>query len=206
MDALIRQAADGMKKNGFEVVEVRTAAEARDLLLARITPGQDVGVGGSVSIREMDVLPALEAKGCRVYSHWGVTDREEQARVQRMAREADCYLSSVNAVTRTGKLVLIDGRGNRVGAICDGPRQIYLVISHSKVVDGGINTAVARIKQNACPQNCRRLGLQTACALTGKCGGDECAEASICNLTLVVDRVPKGRHITVVLVEEALGY
>lgn len=206
MDALIRQAVDGMRKNGFEVVEVRTAAEARDCLLARIASGQDVGVGGSVSIREIDVLPALEAKGCRVYSHWGVTDRETQADIQRRAREAACYLSSVNAVTRTGKLVLIDGRGNRVGAICDGPREIYLVISHSKVVDGGINTTVARIKQNACPQNCRRLGLQTACALTGKCGGDECTEASICNLTLVVDRVPRGRHITVVLVEEALGY
>lgn len=206
MGTLIRQAVDGMRKNGFEVVEVRTAADARQFLLARIAPGQDVGVGGSVSIQDIHVLPALEAMGCHVHSHWGVANREEQAGIQRKAREADCYLCSVNAVTRTGKLVLIDGRGNRVGAICDGPREIYLVISHNKVVDGGINTAIARIKQNACPQNCRRLGLQTACALTGKCGGEECRESSICNLTLVLDRVPMGRHITVILVEEALGY
>ena len=33
MDALLEQAVQGMKKNGFEVVEVRTAAEACDYLL-----------------------------------------------------------------------------------------------------------------------------------------------------------------------------
>ena len=36
MDALLEQAVQGMKKNGFEVVEVRTAAEACDYLLAHI--------------------------------------------------------------------------------------------------------------------------------------------------------------------------
>lgn len=79
------------------------------------------------------------------------------------------------------------------------------MISHSKVVDGGINTAVARIKKTACPQNTRRLGIDTPCARTGNCGGDKC-ENSICRLTLVVDRVPRNRHMTVIFVEEALGY
>ena len=37
MDALLKQAVEGMRKNGFEVVEVRTAAEACDYLLGRIT-------------------------------------------------------------------------------------------------------------------------------------------------------------------------
>ena len=101
--------------------------------------------------------------------------------------------------------MLVDGVGNRVGAVCDGPEQVYFVISHSKVVDGGINTAVARIKKTACPQNTRRLGIDTPCARTGNCGGDEC-ENSICRLTLAVDRVPRNRHMTVIFVEEALGY
>lgn len=206
MEPFLQNAINGMKQNGFAVVEARSAADAKEYLLSHIKTGQEVGVGGSVSIREIDVLPALEAMGCPVHSLWGVNAPEERTAIQRRAREADVYLSSVNAITRTGKLVLIDGRGNRVGAICDGPKEIYLVVSQSKVVDGGINSAVARIKQCACPQNCRRLGLQTPCALTGKCGGEECGNKSICNLTLVVDHVPSGRSITVILVEEALGY
>lgn len=204
MDALLKQAVEGMRKNGFEVVEVRTAAEACDYLLGRITAGASVGVGGSVSVRDTGVLTALAQKGCKVYTSWGAKP-EDVPMIRENSRRADVYLSSANAVTRTGKLVLVDGIGNRVGAVCDGPRDVYFVVSHSKVVDGGINTAVARIKKTACPQNTRRLGIDTPCARTGNCGGDECQD-SICRLTLAVDRVPKNRRMTVVFVEEALGY
>ena len=71
MDALLEQAVQGMKKNGFEVVEVRTAAEACDYLLAHIDAEKSVGVGGSVSVRDTGVLPALAQKGCKVYTSWG---------------------------------------------------------------------------------------------------------------------------------------
>ena len=108
-------------------------------------------------------------------------------------------------MTKTGELVFVDGKGNRVGAICDGPQNLYFVVSHSKVVDGGVNTAIARIKKVACPLNCRRLGLDTLCAREGRCAGEAC-DKSICRLTLVLDRVPNGRRVTVVFVEEALGY
>jgi len=57
----------------------------------------------------------------------------------------------------------------------------------------------------ACPQNARRLGLQTPCALTGKCSVKNCEKTSCC-LTLVVDHAPHIRNMTVVLVEEKLGY
>lgn len=103
-------------------------------------------MGGSVSVRDTGVLPALAQKGCKVYTSWGAKP-EDVPMIRENSRRADVYLSSANAVTRTGKLVLVDGTGNRVGAICDGPEEVYFVISHSKVVDGGINTAVARIKR-----------------------------------------------------------
>ena len=204
MDTLLMQAIEGMKKNGFEVIEVDTAAQARECLLERLGKEESVGVGGSVSVRDIGILTALKEKGCTVYTTDGA-DASEVKRIRREARLADNYLCSANAVTRTGKLVLVDGRGNRVGAVCDGPEHLYFVISHSKVVDGGINTAIARIKQTACPQNTRRLNVDTPCARTGKCGGDAC-ENTICCLTLVVDHVPHERKITVILVEETLGY
>lgn len=202
MEALLERAVNGMRKNGFEVVELKTAREARDYLLEHIGAGESVGLGGSVSVRDIGVLPELESKGCTVYQPWA--DPEHAEELRKKSRDADVFLCSANAVTRGGKLVLIDGRGNRVGAVCDGPHRLYFVISHSKVVDGGINTAVARIKQTACPQNARRLGIKTPCAATGMCGED-CPE-SMCRLTLVVDRVPRLRTVTVLFVEESLGY
>ena len=118
--------------------------------------------------------------------------------------DAEILIRGVSSFSNSNPLVLVDGVGNRVGAVCDGPEQVYFVISHSKVVDGGINTAIARIKKTACPPNARRQGLDTACARTGMCGPD--CHDSMCRLTLAVDRAPRGRKITVLFVEETLGY
>ena len=147
MDEFLQQVVDNMRKNEFEVVELRTAQEACDYLNEHINAGKTVGVGGSVSVRATGILEKLQEKGCTVYSHWGVP-KEEVNPIRRKAIGADVYLCSANAVTRQGKLVLIDGAGNRAAAVCFGPEQVYFVISHSKVVDGGINTAVARIDRN----------------------------------------------------------
>ena len=193
-----------MREKGFEIVCVKTAQEAQDFLMEAIPAGAQVGVGGSVSVRETGILPKLTEKGCIIHSHWGAAAEEVPA-ILRRAREADVYLCSANAVTADGKLVFIDGRGNRIGAICDGPQNVYFVISHSKLVDGGTEAAWARIKREACPQNARRLGLHTPCALSGKCSIMECEKTSCC-LTLVLEHAPHLRHMTVVLVEEKLGY
>lgn len=204
MEQQMTQLVEQMKSRGFEVIELHTAEEAREYLLAHIAPDAGVGVGGSVSVRDTDVLSSLTQRGNAVYSAWGAKP-ELTASIYENARKADVYLSSANAVTKDGRLVFIDGRCNRVGAIVDGPKEVFFVVSQSKVVDGGINTAVARIKKTACPQNARRLGLDTPCAQTGLCKPEACDE-SMCRVTVVIDRVPRGRKMTVLLVEETLGY
>lgn len=204
MEALLQQAISNMERRGFEVVRVKTGAEAREYLLGRIETGKVVGAGGSVTLRQIEMLPALEKKGCTVYTHSGAQGDEAEA-LMRKARAADVYLCSVNAIAKTGQLVMIDGRGNRVGALCDGPHEVYLVVGQHKVVDGGLNAAIARIKKEATPRNCRRLGLATHCAATGNCAGMECADSS-CRIIVSLDYVPRKRKITVVLTEEELGY
>ncbi|MDD3411608.1 MAG: lactate utilization protein [Eubacteriales bacterium] len=205
MEQQMMTAVEGLRRGGFEVVELQTAAQAREYLLEHIEAGAAIGVGGSVSVRETNALPALEQKGCKVYTSWGAKPEDVPA-IRERSRKADVYLTSANAVTRGGELVFIDGFCNRVGAILDGPQTVYFVVSHSKWVDGDIHTAVARIKRTACPQNARRLGLNTPCAQTGVCRERECGEECMCRATVMLSRVPRGRRMTVLLVEEALGY
>ena len=204
MNAVVEKTIENLKKNDFEVICCATAQEAKDYLAGKIDAGKSIGVGGSMTIRQTEVLPALEEKGCRIVTHWGVAGDEAEQKMKE-AREADVYMCSVNAITSGGKLVMIDGRGNRVGAICDGPHEVYFVASTDKIVDGGTGAAIARIKRDAAPPNCKRLGLNTPCAETGVCAGEECADPS-CRITLVVDKVPRKRTMTVILVEEKLGY
>ena len=205
MDQRMQMALAGMKKHGFEVIELETAEQAKEYLLAHIPAGSSVGVGGSVSVREINVMGPLADQGCAVYSRWGAKS-EDLPQIMENSRKADVYLTSANAVTKDGSLVFIDGTCNRVGAILDGPATVYFVVSHSKWVDGGINTAVARIKQTACPQNARRIGLSTPCAVTGLCKPNDCGDGCMCSATVSLDRVPHGRRMTVLWIEEALGY
>ena len=201
----MKKTLERMRRNGFVVVELDTAQQVKEYLLDAIPAGSAVGVSGTVSVRETGVLPALQDKGCEVISHWDVKPEEVYA-TRCKANAAEYYLTSANAVTRHGELVLIDGAGNRVAAVAFGPQKLFFVISRSKVVDGGYGTAVARIKKIACPPNARRQSLPTPCSRTGVCDADACEDACMCRMTLVLTRVPRGCTATVLFVKEELGY
>ena len=204
MDELMEQVAQTMEKHGFEVMLADSAAQAKSMVLNMIPQEAQVGVGGSMTIRELDVISALEERGTRVWWHWQDTD--DRAAVYEHARNADVYLASANAVTRDGRLVEIDGMCNRVASIVQGPKHVILVVGQQKLVDGGLNAAIARIHQQACPPNAKRLGLDTPCAHTGVCNQAECGDDCMCRVVMAVQRPPRGRKITVIFTEEVLGY
>ena len=147
MEQLIQKAADAMVKRGFIVHRVPGAQEARELVLSLIPQGASVGLGGSMTIRELNLVEDLEKRGSQVWWHW--TSPEERLTVYENARKADVYLASSNAVTRDGRIVNIDGQANRVAGMIQGPSRVILVIGEQKVVDGGLNTAIARIRAQA---------------------------------------------------------
>ncbi len=190
-------------RKGFNVHHAATKAEAASIVTGLIPEGASVGFGGSVTIRELGLYDSLKAAGHAVHWHW--MNDEPKPSVFANALNADVYLASSNAVTSDGCLVNIDGTGNRVGAMIAGPRQVILVVGSNKLVDGGVPQGIARIKSVACPQNARRLGLDTPCAALGRCDAANCRK-SMCNVTSVIERPVGGHQITIVLVDEEIGY
>ena len=77
-----------------------------------------VGVGGSVTIRELGLIEALTERGNRVVHHWH-PDMSVKDRLPYMmeAHNSDVYLCSSNAATEDGKLVNVDSMGNRVASV-----------------------------------------------------------------------------------------
>ena len=204
MEELFEHVVQAMEKRGFEVMLADSAAQAKDMVLSLIPANAQVGVGGSMTVRELNVIPALEERGTQVWWHWH--SDADRATVVDNARRADVYLASANAVTRDGQLVEIDGNCNRIGSIVQGPLHIILIVGQQKVVDGGLNAAIARIHQQACPPNAKRLGLDTPCARTGVCNQAECGDDCMCRAVMAIQRPPRGRKITVIFTEEVLGY
>jgi hypothetical protein len=149
-----------------------------------------VGWGGSETIKQIGARDALIESGKEIRDH---------------QMEADLFLLSANAITTDGRIVNIDGRGNRVAASICGPKRVIYVIGRNKVVDGGIDAAIARIKKYACPPNCRRLGKNTPCAATGVCTDCDSPDR-ICKVTAIFDRKPTGISALAIVVGEDLGY
>jgi hypothetical protein len=77
-------------------------------------------------------------------------------------------IASTNAITLDGKLVNLDGMGNRVAAMAFGPRKVILVVGMNKVAPD-LDSAVARVKHYAAPVNAIRFGVSTPCVETGLC-------------------------------------
>jgi hypothetical protein len=179
-----------LEKRGFEAVAVATGKEALELVLEEASKAGSVGWGGSETLKEIGARDAIAASGKEIRDH---------------QLEMDLFLLSANALTSDGRIVNIDGRGNRVAASIAGPKRVVYVIGRNKIVDGGIDEAVARIRRCACPPNCRRLGKRTPCAETGICGDCDSPDR-ICKVTAVFDRKPTGVSAKVILVDEDLGY
>ncbi len=203
MTELMRNTMDALRRRGFLVHHAATKEEAADLVRALVGDKQHIGVGGSVTIDQLGVIDAFMKEGRSPHWHW--LDVEPQADIFPNAFKADVYLTSSNAITRDGVLVNIDRTGNRVAAMIWGPQHVIVVAGENKLVDGGVPQAMARIKTVACPANAKRLHLDTPCARTGKCDAMNCA-APLCCATTILEHPTAAHPITVVLVDETLGY
>jgi len=194
-----------LRDRGFDAAVFATKEEAASFILSDVPAGAQVAIGGSMTIKEMDLHTKLRENGHEVLWHWDVPHAERHA-VLHQAMNAPVYLSSANALTTDGLMVQIDGTGNRVAALCYGPGTVYVVIGRNKIVEGGYQQAVKRIKQVACPANARRLNLPTPCGQTGSCDVANCKAGSMCHMTVAFDGAPGGKRTQVVLINEELGY
>lgn len=190
-------------ERGFKARAFNNIGQVVKVLEEEITPDQSVGVGGSMTVKQSGITDILRARGNTVYFHWEA-DKSEIDKVRKLASQADVYLSGSNAATADGKLVNIDGDGNRVASMFYGPDRVYVICGRNKVVENE-EQAVDRIKTEACPKNAERLGRKTPCRKTGRCHDCDSPDR-MCSIKVVMERCPKGKEINVMFVDQDLGY
>lgn len=194
-----------LKRNGFGAEYFETADLAKEALLSAADKAKSVGFGGSVTLRDMGLYESLKEKGIPVFWHWKAADEKVPTEeMLRQAAGAELYLSGSNAITLDGRIVNIDGTGNRLSSMVYGHRELYIAAGVNKLVKNQ-EEAMIRIKNVACPQNARRLSLSTPCATLGHCVNCDSPQR-MCNATLVLERKPGSMPVTVYLIGESLGY
>lgn len=193
-----------MEKRNFEGYYVSTAAEAKQKVLSLMEPGSSVAWGGSMTMAELGVFEELAAGNYTLIDRMKAGTPKEARELYAKTVMADYYLMSTNAITLEGELINIDGNGNRLACLMQGPKNVIIAAGMNKVVPD-VESGYLRVKNTASPPNCVRLNRKTPCAVTGECG-DCYSPDCICSHTVITRRCGIPGRIKIILVGEELGY
>ena len=195
--------AAALHKRNMEGYYCSTADEAVEKVLELIPAGDVVSWGGVATVDELGIKEGLRHRGQPVIDRDTARTPEERRAMLHQALTCDTCLMSSNAISEDGQLVNIDGMGNRVAALCFGPKQVIVVAGMNKVA-ADLDGAIARARHIAAPANAQRFNGKTPCSANGQCA--DCTSPDCICAQMVVTRFCKvpGR-IKVVLVGEELG-
>jgi L-lactate utilization protein LutC len=191
----VARAVAALEANGMTVLRASDAADARRIVLGLIPEGAEVHHGASQTLEVTGITAELEQSGRyeplrpRIWS----MDRATQAdAIRRLSAAPQVMLGSVHAVTETGSLIAASSSGSQLAAYAAGAGRVILVVGGQKIV-ADVEEGLQRINEYAFP-------LEDARAL------EAYGIHSGVNKVLIVNREVAPGRITVVLVDEVLGF
>jgi len=194
-----------LKKHAFDAHFAVTGEEARKLALKMTSGYESFGFGGSDTTRALGILEELRAQGKTIYDHWqeGLS-REKDLEIRLEMGRCDCFFCSANAISLTGEVVNVDGIGNRTNAMSFGPKKVVIVAGMNKVTHD-LESAIQRVKEVAAPMRAKSLAMETPCAETGIC--NDCnVPQRVCRITTILHRKPMMTDVSVILINQNLGF
>jgi len=193
--ARVNRAAAALEANGITVQRASDAASAKRIVLDLIPDGSQVYHGASQTLDLVGITDEIDkswryaALRPRIWS----MDRETEAQeIRRLGAAPDVMLGSVHAVTETGSLLAASMSGSQLGPYVSGAGRVILVVGTQKIVRD-IEEGLLRINEYA-----YRLEDARAQAAYGI--------RSAVNKIVVINREITPGRITVVLVDEVLGF
>ena len=194
-DVRVKRTMAALEANGITVLRASDAAAAKRIVLDLIPDSSPVHQGASQTLDVLGITYEIEKSGRyaalrpRIWS----MDRETEAHeIRRLGAAPDIMLGSVHAVTETGSLLAASMSGSQLGPYVSGAGRVILVVGTQKIVPD-LDEGLRRINEYA-----YRLEDARAQAAYGI--------HSAVNKLLVINREITPGRITVVLVDEVLGF
>ena len=194
-DARVQRTTAALEANGITVLRAADAAAAKRIVLDLIPEGSQVHHGASESLDAAGITHEIETSGRYedIRSRTFSMDRETQAdEIRRLSAAPDVMLGSVHAVTETGALMAASMSGSQLGPYVAGAGRVILVVGTQKIVSG-LEEGLRRIYDYSFPLEDARA--QAAYGIH-----------SAVNKIVIIDREIVPDRITVVFVDEVLGF
>ncbi|MCP3926797.1 MAG: lactate utilization protein [Desulfobacterales bacterium] len=200
-----KKCVDNLNKHRFDAHFFDTIEDAKSKIMDMVKDYNTFGFGGSDTTRGIGLPEALEEKGKTVYDHNKEDlSLETKMEYRKLQGTCDCFFSSANAISQTGEIINVDGVGNRVNATCFGPSKVIIVAGTNKI-EKDMESAIKRIREVAAPMRSKSLGMENPCSETGICA-DCNSPTRICNITTILHRKPMLTDISVMIINDNLGY
>ena len=194
-EARVKRTAAALEANGISVLQAANAEEAKRIVLGLVPDGSEVHHGASETLEVTGITDELEKSGRyeplrpRIWSMDRATQADE---IRRLSAAPDVMLGSVHAVTETGSLMAASLSGSQLGPYVGGASRVILVVGTQKIVSD-LQEGLRRINDYAFPLEDARA--QAAYGIH-----------SAVNKVLIINREIAPGRITVVFVDEVLGF
>jgi hypothetical protein len=194
-EARVKRTAAALEANGISVLRAGNAADAKRIVLGLIPEGSQVHHGASQSLEVSGITDEIEKSGRYDFLRpriWSMDRKTQADEIRRLSSAPDVMLGSVHAVTETGSLMTASMGGSQLGPYVSGAGRVILLVGTQKIVSD-LEEGLRRIDEYAFPLEDAR-----AQAAYGIHSG--------VNKVLIINREIAPGRITVVFVDEALGF
>jgi len=153
-EKVARKIIKNLEKRRMAGSYTASAVKAKEEIIDMIPQGATVFRCGSMSAVGMGLWDSIAAlpEVTLIDPYRPELSPEEAMELRRRGLTADVMIASTNAITLDGRLVNLDGMGNRVAAMAFGPKKVILVVGMNKVAPD-LESAMARVKHYAAPVN-----------------------------------------------------
>ncbi|MCM8797666.1 MAG: lactate utilization protein [Candidatus Omnitrophica bacterium] len=182
--------------------------KAIEKILELIPSGASIGISGSQTIAELDIVDRLSSRGNCVFDQYkkGLT-LQESRQMRQAGIGADFYLTSANAISENGELVFFSAFGQRIAGIANA-RNVIVICGINKLA-ANLQDAVKRAREYVTPLNCRRLEWNTPCVKDGICRNSICLFPEykrMCCQVLIIEAETAPDRLKVFLIGQPLGF
>jgi hypothetical protein len=218
MDKDIEITLKSLLSRNINGVFATDSEDAKNKIIDMIPKRSVVGIGDSTTVRQIGIKEELRKRGIKVLDGFNlqsvyanVKDWEELTLKPVMeATICDIFLTGTNVVTQDGRLLNVDGLGNRVAGMFWGHPRSIIVVGRNKVVKN-IDEAFYRLRKVIAPNHLKvRATLKgdkrrkPPCVVEGKCYDCRTKERA-CNIFTIIEGKPLRTDINLIIVDEDLG-
>lgn len=193
---LLDTTIQALEKNGIHVLVAASGKDAKEKVLEALPSDAEVMTATSVTLTQIGLEKEINDSGKynSVKKKLIQMDRKTQNNeMQKLGAAPEWVIGSVHAVTEDGKIVVVANTGSQIPAYSYGAQHVIWVIGTQKIVKD-LAMADKRIYEYCLPLESKRA--QKAYGV----------ERSYVNKQFILHKEPSPDRITVIFVQEVLGF